>query len=177
MFAQICRSFPVQRLVRTRPPQRMVSIALNQKIIGGCYCKNISLVMTLPPAEYQARACDCEFCRKHSAAYVSDPKGSLEIKVKETSALGRFRQESDDNAEFLHCKRCGVLIGAIHQCVGEGENNKIIGAVNRLAIDQAAELFPQVTTVQPRLLTREEKVRRWKEKWFQDVKISFQSGK
>src|SRR5437762_851279 len=68
--------------------------ALGQSLKGGCHCGNISIEMTLTQtaASYIPRACDCDFCRKHSAAYVSDPKGSLSIKVKDNDALGAYRQ-------------------------------------------------------------------------------------
>jgi hypothetical protein len=143
---------------------------------GGCYCGNIKFKMFLPqrPESYTARGCDCGFCLKHGASYISDPLGKLEIHVKDTSILGRFRQDSSDNAEFLHCKRCAVLIGAIHQCP---EDEKILGSVNRLAIEKAASLFPNLSSVSPRLLTKEQKVSRWKEKWFQDVQIIFHSSR
>jgi hypothetical protein len=137
---------------------------------GGCYCGNIKLNIQLskPPSTYSARECDCGFCKKNGAAYISDPDGKLEIRVKDTVFLGRFKQEKDGNAEFIHCKNCSVLIGAIHQCP---ENQSIIGAINRRAIDNYATTFTTVTPVSPRLLEKDEKVNRWKEKWFKDVQI------
>jgi hypothetical protein len=182
----LCRglSVTVGRGSVTKLPQRSIQRSIQvtsfaktstNMLDGGCYCGNIKLKMFLPqvPSSYTARGCDCGFCLKQGASYISDPAGKLEIHVKDTSVLGRFRQDSSDNAEFLHCKRCAVLIGAIHQCP---EDEKIIASVNRLAIEKAESLFPNVSSVSPRLLTKDQKVARWKEKWFQDVQIIFQSS-
>ena len=48
--------------------------------------------MTRPPEAYNPRACDCDFCSKHGAAYVSDPKGALRIRLKEEGQTSRYRQ-------------------------------------------------------------------------------------
>lgn len=52
--------------------------------------------MELPHAScaYHPRACDCDFCRKHGAAYISDPQGAVRIQVKDAQQLGRYRQGS-----------------------------------------------------------------------------------
>lgn len=163
-LAQLLRS-PSRRLL-----SELHSPQLTTQLTGGCYCGNIKLRAQLsqPAERFTARECDCGYCRKNGASYISDPHGKLEIHVKDTSIMGRFRQAKDGNAEFLHCKNCSVLIGAIHQCL---EDKKIIGTINRRAIDDNAKLFPEVTPVSPRLLSQEEKVGRWKDKWFQDVRI------
>ena len=38
---------------------------------GACHCGALRLQLTLPgdPADYAPRACDCDFCRKHGAAF------------------------------------------------------------------------------------------------------------
>jgi hypothetical protein len=77
---------------------------------GACHCGNIELEMgfSLPPDSYHPRACDCDFCRKHSAAYVSDAEGSLDIRIKSERGRATCRQGSA-LAEFLFCNYCGVL--------------------------------------------------------------------
>src|SRR5690348_18095264 len=62
------------------------------------------------PGSYHPRACDCDFCRKNAAAYVSDPQGSLGIRVQDARCLGNYRQGSGV-AECIFCAKCGVLIG------------------------------------------------------------------
>lgn len=135
-------------------------------IRGSCYCENIILDANLsaPPKTYQPRACDCQFCIKHGAEYISDSRGTLEIHVKNVDWLKKFRQSDKGTADFLHCTNCGVLVGVIYQ---EGE--KLYGAMNRLVIDNAS--FGEKQNVSPKRLSTQEKVSRWKEVWFQGVTL------
>lgn len=138
------------------------------KIKGSCYCENVVFEMELskPSREYGPRSCDCDFCQKHGAAYVSDPHGSLAFRVKKMERLRKYRQDAVKGiAEFLHCADCGVLVGVIHR-----DGKKVFGAVNALAVDGAE--FGEKTSVSPRLLPTEEKTRRWKQMWFPNVRIS-----
>ncbi|MGB7291149.1 MAG: hypothetical protein WBD99_03140 [Thermodesulfobacteriota bacterium] len=66
------------------------------KYIGGCHCENITFEMevTAKPPSYNPRACDCDFCRKHAASYVSDPSGKLIIMVENETNLTKYRQGS-----------------------------------------------------------------------------------
>ena len=107
---------------------------------GGCHCGNIriELELTRAPESYNPRACDCDFCTKHSAAYVSEPKGSLAIRVKDAGKIGRYRQ-GNGIAEFLICTNCGVLVGVVYDAEG-----RVYGAANAKAI-QGARLRPGTT--------------------------------
>src|SRR5690606_15291893 len=80
------------------------------------------------PGDYFPRACDCDFCRKHGASYVSDPHGALRIEVENSRLFGRYRQ-GNGIAECLLCSRCGVLVGAIYQ-----ESGRLYGTVNSAAL-------------------------------------------
>jgi hypothetical protein len=135
-------------------------------VLGGCDCGNLSFELELsdPSSSYRPRACDCRFCRKHAAAYISDPKGSLRIRVRETELLGRYRQGSA-SAECLLCARCGVLIGVSYQ---EGERR--FAAINVQAIGDGTS-FGSPTTVSPKALAVDERVRRWKQLWFSNVRL------
>jgi hypothetical protein len=135
-------------------------------VLGGCDCGNLSieLELTEPSDSYHPRTCDCRFCRKHAAAYVSDPHGSLRIKVRDTELLARYRQGSG-TAEFLLCARCGVLIGVCYQ---EGELR--YAAVNVRAIGDGAA-FGSPTVVSPKALAVDERVQRWKQLWFSNVRL------
>jgi len=135
-------------------------------VLGGCDCGNLSVEMELsePSDSYRPRACDCRFCRKHAAAYVSDPKGSLRIKVRETELLGRYRQGSG-TADFLLCARCGVLVGVTYQ---EGE--RCYATVNVQAIGDGTT-FVSPTVVSPKALAIDERVQRWKQLWFSNVRL------
>ncbi len=136
------------------------------KVSGGCYCGNIGVEMDLTrgPDAYSPRACDCDFCRKHGAAYVSDAHGALGIRIKDVGASGKYRQGSGQ-AEFLLCRNCGVLVGVLFQNEG-----RLYGAVNAKAIDATAS-FGAEKPVSPKTLSGSEKAVRWQDVWFSDVSV------
>ena len=138
---------------------------------GGCHCGNILVEFTLlrPPDQYRPRACDCSFCRKHGAAYLSEPQGSLHIRVRDERETGRYRQGSEQ-AELLLCRRCGVLVGALYNDAG-----RLYAAVNSKVVD-AAVRFGAEQTVSPQRLSGAEKVTRWQELWFSNVTIATPAG-
>lgn len=137
---------------------------------GSCYCANIVVDLNLsnPPESYNPRACDCYFCRKHGASYLSDPAGTLCISVKDMQALGNYRQGGDGIASFLHCLTCGVLIGVMYQNEADG---KTFGAINSLIIDESTH-FGAPVSASPKKLSNDEKIKRWKEVWFSNVTIT-----
>jgi hypothetical protein len=130
------------------------------QVTGGCHCGNVrvSLELPRPTAEYSPRACDCDFCRKHAAAYISDAKGALSIAITDERELARYRQGSE-TAEFLVCRRCGVLVAVTH----DGH-----ATVNARVVDAA---FAAEQAVSPKQLSAEDKVKRWQQVWFADVTI------
>jgi hypothetical protein len=133
---------------------------------GGCHCGNLRLQLQLTgaPGEYRPRACDCQFCRKHGAAWVSDPQGSLRIGVRDQRELGRYQQGSG-TAELLLCRRCGVLVGACYDDAG-----RLYGVANAKVIDDGTS-FGAEQVVSPQQLTAADKTRRWRELWFPEVSI------
>ena len=135
-------------------------------VSGGCHCGNILVQLQLPraPETYNPRACDCDFCRKHAAAYVSDPAGSLRIRIADERLAGTYRQGSGI-AELMLCRSCGVLIGALYKDAG-----RVYGAVNSRAIG-APTPFGAEQPVSPRTLSGGEKVVRWQGLWFSNVSI------
>src|SRR6185312_13731802 len=66
------------------------------KLKGQCHCGNVRVEIELvrSPETYNPRACDCDFCSKHAAAYVSDPQGSLLMQVRDDAGISRYRQGS-----------------------------------------------------------------------------------
>ena len=127
---------------------------------GSCHCGRLSLRFetAIAPADYHPRACDCSFCVKHDAAYISDPQGALAFRVKGEDALSRYRQGSGA-VECLICRDCGVYVGAIFEDAGQ-----TIGTVNARCIDGDVA-FGERRTVSPQQLGRDEKVGRWQEIW------------
>ena len=133
---------------------------------GGCHCGNIRVELQLPrdPGAYALRACDCDFCRKHGAAYVSDPHALLTLRIRDERGAGTYRQGSGQ-AEMLLCRDCGVLVGALHRADG-----RLYGAVNARVIDGGTR-FGAEQPVSPQTLSAEDKVRRWQEIWCANVSI------
>ena len=137
------------------------------KLGGGCHCGNIrvELELTRAPGAYHPRACDCDFCRKHAAAYVSDPQGSLAIRITDEAQAARYRQGSG-TAELLLCRNCGVLVGALYR--GDA---RLYAAVNARVLEPGAQLGHQ-QPVSPRTLAVRDKVQRWRDIWFSNVDIA-----
>lgn len=131
---------------------------------GGCHCGNIVLEMELngEPASYTPRACDCDFCRKHAASYISDPHGKLVVTVQDEADLSRYRQGSG-TAEFLVCRRCGVLAAVSYE-----EEGRLYAACNSKAFGQCGT-FGAEAAASPRTLAARRKIERWKEVWFPEV--------
>jgi hypothetical protein len=131
---------------------------------GGCHCGNLSIGIELSrdPGTYHPRVCDCDFCRQHGAAYVSDPEGSLRIQIKDKQALSTYSQGSG-LAEFLLCKRCGVLVTVVYRDAGS------LFAVANVNAIRTPEVFGLGQQVSPRTLLPDAKAKRWREIWFSRV--------
>jgi hypothetical protein len=121
--------------------------------------------LTNEPGTYRPRACDCGFCRKHGAAYISDAQGSLRIRINDQRQSGTYRQGSE-LAEMLLCTNCGVLIGALYRTEG-----RIYATVNVRVID-GADNFGVEQAVSPKQLSADAKVSRWKDLWFSSVELA-----
>ena len=155
---------PLSQVVNERRYQDMADSM--HTVTGGCYCGSVLLKMRLTraPASYNPRACDCGFCRKHAAAYVSDDRGALEIEIGVIGDKGSYRQGSEA-ADCVLCRRCGVLIGVT--CEIEGRS---YGAVNVRCLDSAVTFGPELA-VSPKQLSAAEKLQRWRGLWFPDVVV------
>lgn len=137
------------------------------KVKGGCHCGNIRLEaqLTRAPETYSPRACDCDFCRKHGASYLSDPDGALQIHVRDMDLLGKYRQGSGI-ADCLFCKCCGVLIGVTHRI-----NGQLCGAINTQAVEDGT-IFGEKKPVSPKELSASAKTERWNGVWFSNVTLT-----
>ena len=127
---------------------------------GGCHCGTLTLALATAqePATIHPRACDCAFCLKHGAGWLSDAAGLLTIDVCDRARLSEYRQGSG-SARFLLCRDCGVLVAVVHE--GDGG---LRGAVNARCLDAAAQ-FDEPVTVSPQRLSREDKIARWDALW------------
>jgi hypothetical protein len=140
------------------------------RLTGGCHCSNItvSIELTRAASSYSPRACDCELCRRHGAAWVSDPQGALVIHVRDQRDTGRYRQGAGI-AEMLLCRNCGVLVAALWQ------GPRVHGVVNANVL-AARESFAAAQPVSPKSLSADAKMSRWQEIWFADVRLVAAQG-
>ena len=133
------------------------------QIKGSCHCENIRVTINLAksPQSYALRACDCDFCVKHGASYLSDPDGSLDIEVADEKMVGHYRQGSK-TADFIFCVQCGVLVGVSYQ-----KDDRIFMGINgKIILDIK---FKETLNVSPKKLAPEERVKRWNDVWFSRV--------
>jgi hypothetical protein len=80
-------------------------------LIGGrCHCGNIAFSLTWEPdpTEIPARACSCSFCTKHGGLWTSNPRGALEVVVKDPSLVSKYAFGTR-TAQFHICARCGIV--------------------------------------------------------------------
>ena len=81
---------------------------------GSCHCGNIAVRFETdqPVDEVAVRACACSFCRAHGASTVSDPHGTLTVRIEDPGAARRYRFGLK-TADFLLCAGCGVYVAAV----------------------------------------------------------------
>ncbi len=134
---------------------------------GSCHCGRlrVEFVAASDPASLIPRACDCDFCRKHGAAYVSDPAGRLSVSADRADTLRDYRQGSN-NARFLICGHCGVLVAVVFD-----NGPRLYGAANARCFDGHAGLASPVPA-SPQTLGAEEKMARWVALWVPDVVLT-----
>lgn len=146
-------------MLRPTPSRRLRMDRITHE--GGCHCGNLrwQFGTTRTAGEFAPRACDCDYCSRHRAAWVSDSQGTLRIDVHHAAGLQRYRQGSKQ-AEFLVCGACGVLVAVVARDGG----GRLLGAVNRNAFDERNG-FAGETTVSPRMLAADAKLARWTHLW------------
>ena len=134
---------------------------------GSCHCGRLRVEFSTSqhPADIVPRACDCSFCQKHGAAYISDPAGHLSVSESHAGTLHEYRQGSNA-ARFLICGHCGVLVAVIFR-----SDSRIYGAANATCLDGLTGLGPPVTAC-PQALGPDEKVSRWLKLWVPDVVLT-----
>lgn len=135
------------------------------RLNGSCHCNRLRVAFStrLDPASFTPRECDCSFCQKHGAAYISDPAGRLSISFSQ-GALRKYRQGSN-TADFLVCSQCGVLVAVTFE-----HNSRMYGAVNIGCLDGHTGLGGSVPA-SPQTLSPDEKVSRWLKLWVPDVEL------
>jgi hypothetical protein len=81
---------------------------------GRCHCGNLEVTFetSLAPETLPLRECGCTFCRRHGSIAVTDPAGSLEVRVRDAGEVSRYRFGLR-TADFLVCRTCGVYVAAV----------------------------------------------------------------
>lgn len=125
---------------------------------GACSCAGVKVRIRLPdPIEqYSPRACDCDFCIARGIAYLSDPRGSLDIDCIEPIEIQR---QGSNQADFLTCATCHTVIAVSVKLEG-----KLIGALNSSLLSHHQRL-QSATQVSPKLLLPKDKLERWQSVW------------
>lgn len=136
-------------------------------IPGGCHCGELELEFATAKdlAGFHPRACDCTFCRRHGATWLSDAEGRLRISEQASGMLRDYRQGSE-TARFILCARCGVCVAVIFE-----EGARRYAAVNANCLDSASN-FGEAVAASPQSLSAAEKIARWKALWIADVVVS-----
>ena len=81
---------------------------------GGCHCGSLQFTYSsaLRPVQWKPVACGCAFCRAHGAVMVGDPAGRVAFNYVHPEHLRRYRFGLR-TSDFLVCRECGVLLGAV----------------------------------------------------------------
>jgi hypothetical protein len=127
---------------------------------GRCHCGAIACTVQsgIRAGDFALRSCDCSFCARHGAVYLSDPAGRLDLRSASTGALIVYRQGSG-TARMLACAACATLVGAF---LPDGE--RLYGAVNARCIDDWASLGA-VKPIAVGGMSAADKAARWKQVW------------
>jgi hypothetical protein len=127
---------------------------------GGCHCGSLrwTLDTGIALAVFAPRACDCDFCTRHHAAWVSDPNGALHL--RDTGEHVRRYRQGSAQADFLFCDSCGVLVAVT--CIGD--DGVLRGAVNCNGFEERQLLGPEVVA-SPQRLPPEAKLARRSQLW------------
>jgi hypothetical protein len=133
---------------------------------GNCHCGRIifNFSSRISPEKFTPRACDCSFCQRHGALYISDPNGSLVLDVKEAGALGEY-QFGHKLAKFLFCRHCGVFVAVLFKT-----QDRIFGSVNSRCIGGDIR-FRDAQIISPQALGAEQKKERWGKVMIPDVQL------
>ena len=125
---------------------------------GKCGCSAVKVRLLLPCSldTLEPRRCDCDYCVARDGVYLSHPGAELQMWSRRAQ---REERQGDEIARLLHCSECGELTGAICELDGA-----LLGAVRPQLLDDFS-LLPPARSVSPRLLSREQKIDRWKNLW------------
>ena len=135
---------------------------------GKCHCGNISFSLTWnpDPAEIPARACSCSFCIKHGGVWTSNPRGALEVVIKDPALVSKY-SFGTQTAEFHTCARCGIV-----PVVTSRIDGRLYAVVNVNAFEDVDQSLLRRAPASFDGEGTESRLARRKRNWIADVKIS-----
>jgi len=81
--------------------------------VGKCPCGRVEvrLLSELTPGQFQPRsdAQTCRFCSEHDGVWISDPRGTLELRPADATSVRTFASEQ---VRFHFCSVCNTLVYA-----------------------------------------------------------------
>lgn len=86
---------------------------------GSCHCGDLRFVFhtNQSESEFTPRLCQCLFCIRHDAKWITDPEGTVEITYREPTTVS-FYSFGTRTADFIICRNCGVLVAAVSEIDG-----------------------------------------------------------
>jgi hypothetical protein len=128
-----------------------------RQIHGSCHCGNIRVTFDWPNSgsAIPVRACGCDLCTKHRAAWTSHPDGRFSLHITDKSWATQYRFGTK-TADFHVCQKCGAI--PIVTCTIEGIRYAVLN-VNTFDNVDRSELIETATnfggeTIENRLARR-----------------------
>ena len=138
------------------------------QITGSCHCGNVAFELDwrAEQPEIAARACTCSFCVKHGGVWTSNPKATLEVKVRDPSLVTKYRFGTR-TAEFQVCSVCGVV--PLVTCRVE---DRIYAVVNVNTFENVESSLIRRATASFEAEDVESRLARRKRNWIADVRYA-----
>jgi hypothetical protein len=139
---------------------------------GSCHCGAIAFDYrtSQSPDRWRVRACQCSFCRAHSALSTSDPSSTIAFRECQAGLLQRYRFGLR-TADFLLCRACGVYIGAeIQTMTGR------FGIINVNALRPIPQLLAPAVSMEYGSEAIEERISRRETRWSPVVALGSLAG-
>jgi hypothetical protein len=133
-------------------------------IYASCDCKNIEVFWCVGDLELVPRACQCEYFRSKSAAYVSQPNTKFEATVRNVESHKQI-QHGSYSAIFHECSICEQVVFVTAEMDGHR-----FGALNAdRFIDQSVVSAP--VKMDFRSQSGKDKRERWRQNWCRPVQV------
>lgn len=136
-------------------------------LTGKCHCGNISYKFKTGKkiGDFSIRRCDCTYCTKTGARYISDPEGELEIQIQSNETSQNY-QFGTKTASFVVCKNCGGV--PVATCEIEGNT---YGIVNINTLDEVEHFGRHANVMSYDGEALDDRLSRRQKNWIGNVKF------